>query len=383
MKIREIDTVCFVGAGTMGCFNALMASTAGYQAVMYDVSAEVLNSSPQRLEEMAGYLVGDGFLAREAISEALARITVNSDLSAATADADLVSESVSERLEIKREVHRRLDTVCSPSTLITTNTSSILVSQIEDVLARGDRFAALHSHLGSSLIDIVGGPRTSAQTIDVLERYVVSIQGMPLVLKKENPGYVLNAILGPLLAVSKILAIEGIATLEDVDRAWMLHQDAPIGPFGLMDLFGLDIISDSWQQPKPGRAHLRDKVLSFITPYIDKNTLGLKSGAGFYAYPQPEYQQESFLEGHPDLMGISQVLICTVIAHAIVIADNDVADPVDIDRAWTTSMTLEQGPFDALEAMGVEVFLASCASYLEKGLFSTELVEQAKSYLLA
>ena len=381
MKIPEIETVCFIGAGTMGCFNALMAAVAGYRAVIYDVSEEALGNAPQSLNGMAGYLAGVGFFPEEAIPDALARITVCPDLGDATANAELVSESVSERLEIKREVHRNLDAVCNAATLITTNTSSLLVSQIEDVLIHGDRFAALHSHLGSVLIDIVGGPRTSAKTIDVLERYVVSIEGMPLVLKKENPGYVLNAILGPLLTIAKLLVIERLASLEDVDRAWMSHQQVSIGPFGLMDLFGLNILFDSWQRPKPGRAHLQDKVLNFITPYIENNTLGVKTGVGFYSYPQPHYQQGDFLEAEGDFSAIYQALVCVLIASAIVIAKDSVAEPQEIDRAWMVSMSLAQGPFGALDEMGIDTFLASCSKLVEKGLLAGGLAERAKTYL--
>lgn len=381
MKIPEIDTVCFVGAGTMGCFNALMAAAAGYRAVIYDVSEEALSNTPQVLSGMTAYLSAEGFFPEEAIPDTLARITVSPDLGAATANAELVSESVSERLEMKREVHRNLDAVCKSGTLITTNTSSLLVSQIEDVLIHGNRFAALHSHLGSVLIDIVGGPRTSAHTIDVLERYVVSIQGMPLVLKKENPGYVLNAILGPLLTIAKVLVIERLATPEDVDRAWMLHLQAPIGPFGLMDMFGLNIIFDSWQTPKPGRAHLQDKVLSFITPYIENNTLGVKTGGGFYSYPQPQYQLSDFLEDQRDFSSIYQVLVCVLIASAVVIAKDKVAEPYEIDRAWMVSMSLVKGPFGALDEMGIDTFLVSLSELVEKCLLGNELAEQAVSYL--
>ena len=381
MKIPEIETVCFIGAGTMGCFNALMAAVAGYRAVIYDVSEEALGNAPQALSGMAAYLAGEGFFPANAIPDALARITTCPDLGEATANAELVSESVSERLEIKREVHRNLDAVCNSATLITTNTSSLLVSQIEDVLVHGDRFAALHSHLGSVLIDIVGGPRTTPQTIDVLERYVMSIEGMPLVLKKENHGYVLNAILGPLLTIAKVLVIERLASLEDIDRAWMSHQQASIGPFGLMDLFGLNVIFDSWQKPKPGRTQFQDRVLSFITPYIEKNNLGVKTGEGFYSYPEPRYQRGDFLNVQGDYSAIYEPLICVLIASAIAIAKDSVAEPQEIDRAWMVSMSLAQGPFGALDEMGIDSFLASCSMLVERGMLATELAERAKNYL--
>lgn len=381
MKIPEIDTVCYIGAGTMGCFNALMAAVAGYRAVIYDVSVEALDRAPQALNDMAGFLVEQGFFLSDAIPEALLRIAVNSDLSAAVADADLVSESVSERLEIKRDVHRTLDGLCAPDTLITTNTSSLLVSNIEDVLIHGDRFAALHSHLGSVLIDIVGGPRTSPHTIDVLERYVISIQGMPLVLKKENPGYVLNAMLGPLLTMAKVLVIEGLATPEDVDRAWMLNQDATIGPFGLMDLFGLNIIYDSWQEPNRKNADLRGKILNFITPYIDNHTLGVKTGKGFYSYPQPGYQQSDFLDTTKDLSFVYQALISVLIENAILIAHDQVATPIEIDRAWMASFSLAMGPFGALDELAIDTFWDTYTGFVEAGLFSRVVADRVEDYL--
>jgi enoyl-CoA hydratase/3-hydroxyacyl-CoA dehydrogenase len=381
MKIPEINSVCFVGAGTMGCFNSLMAAAAGYQAVIYDISTAALDQAPQALEGMAGFLAAQGFFPPAAIPEALARISVNPVLRDAVDAADLVSESVAERLEIKRDVHRTLDAICSPATLITTNTSNLMVSDIEDVLVRGERFAALHSHLGSYVIDIVGGPRTSARTIDVLERYVLSIRGLPLVLKKENPGYVINAMLGPLLRTASVLVVEGYATPEDVDRAWMLNQGAGIGPFGLMDLFGLNIIFDSWKKPQLQQLPLQDKLIDFITPYIESGHLGIKTAKGFYGYPEPRYQQTDFLEATRDLSLVYNALIAVLIENAILIAHNEVAAPIDIDRAWMTSFSLAQGPFAALDEMGIDTFCDTYRAFIGKGILQGRVADQVESFL--
>ncbi|MFT4823654.1 MAG: 3-hydroxybutyryl-CoA dehydrogenase [Halioglobus sp.] len=381
MKISEIDTVCFVGAGTMGCFNSLMAAVAGYRAVIYDVSTLALDNVPASLVGMSGYLIDQGFFSRDDMPQAIARITTNPVLSDAVAEADLVSESVSERLEIKRDVHRTLDELCCGDTLITTNTSSLLVSDIEDVLVHGDRFAALHSHLGSILFDIVGGPRTSPKTIDILERYVKSVHGMPLILKKENPGYVLNAMIGPLLATAQLLVIDGLATHDDVDRAWMLNEGTSIGPFGLMDLFGLNIIFDSWQAPNPKRAHLQKKVIKFLTPFIEKNTLGVKTGAGFYRYPSPGYSQTDFLTTAVDLFSIYEALISALIESAIFLAHKQIAEPSEIDRAWMASFSLPRGPFGVLDEIGVDIFLELHASLVERGLFSAQFTAHVEAFL--
>ena len=381
MKIEEIDTVCFIGAGTMGCFNSLMAAVAGYKAVVYDRSEDALEQMAVAQQELANFLVATGFFTGAEIPEALRRITVSSDLSKAVANADLVSESVSERLEVKRQVHQLLDEVCHPDTLITTNTSTLMVSDIENVLVNGDRFAALHSHLSSRLFDIVGGPRTSAETIDRLKRYVLSINGVPLLLKKENPGYVLNALLGALLTMAMMLVVEGIANKEDVDRAWMKNRKVAIGPFGLMDFFGLNIIADSWQDPRPGAEKLKDKILGLLTPYLERNALGTKTGEGFYSYPDQGYSQEGFLSTDVDLSFPYLAQVAVLIENAIMIARKDVADIEDIDRAWMVSMSADIGPFGMLDEMGIDTFLTAYKGLVELGLFSYETAESVKDFL--
>lgn len=381
MKIKEINTVCFIGAGTMGCFNSLMAAVAGYKAVVYDQSEKALKEMAVAQQELAGFLVGTGFFSGTEIPDALRRITVHMDLHKAVENADLVSESISERLEVKRKLHQLLDKVCRPDTLITTNTSSLKVSDIENVLVHGDRFAALHSHLSSRLFDIVGGPRTTTETIDTLKRYVLSIDGVPLVLKKENPGYVLNALLGPLLTMGMMLVIEGIASKDDVDRAWMLNRKVAIGSFGLMDFFGLNIIADSWQDPRPGAEKLQGKILGFLTPYLERNDLGTKTGKGFYSYPDQSYSQPGFLSTDADLTFPYQAQVAVLIENAILIARKDVAGFDDIDRAWMTGMSVDIGPFGMLDEMGIDIFIATYTGLVKLGLFSAQTAELVTEFL--
>ena len=127
MPIEEIKTVCFVCAGTMGCVNSLVSAISGYNTVLYDVAADNLNQVPERHQEIAAFLVGSGYCVPETVPEALKRITLSPDLGKATANADLVSESVFERLDLKRKVHQKLDELCPPRTILTTNTSGLLI----------------------------------------------------------------------------------------------------------------------------------------------------------------------------------------------------------------------------------------------------------------
>ena len=294
-----------------------------------------------------------------------------------------MSESVFERIDIKRSTHRALDEACPERTILTTNSSALLVSDIEDVVGRGDRFAALHSHLGSPLVDIVGGPRTRAGTIDILQRYVQSTGGVPLVLKKEYPGYVLNAMLGPLLTTAMQLMIEGVATIDEIDRSWMLSRQAAAGPFGLMDLFGLNLIYDSWQYRQQGSeiAELRPKIIDLLKPRVERGELGVKSGRGFYQYPDANYQQPGFLEAGKVLPEVYNALLTALIGNALVVAANDVLDPADIDRAWMTGMFQSVGPFGLLEKIGVAEFEQILADQVAARFFNSARGKIATGYL--
>jgi 3-hydroxybutyryl-CoA dehydrogenase len=359
MTIKEIDTVCYVGAGTMGRANSLVAAISGYNAVIYDIAEENLEEVAAFQAEFGAYLVENGYCSSIELADAPARVACVSDLAEATANADLVSESVIEELGVKREVHKELDLICPERTILTTNTSGLLVSDIESAVARGDRFAALHSHLRSPLVDIVGGPRTSAATIDILTRYVLSTKLVPLVLHKENPGYVLNALIGPVVTTAMMLVIESVASKEDVDRAWMRHRRTVVGPFGLMDQFGLNIVYDGWQQNGPDAVTdvIKPKILAFLEPYLEQGKLGTKSGKGFYDYPNPAYEQPEFLDNGDDGSIPHFAMTLALVGNAILLAANDIADRDQIDRAWTVGMSQDTGPFDLLEETGVDVFL--------------------------
>jgi 3-hydroxyacyl-CoA dehydrogenase len=383
MTIPEIQTVCFVGAGTMGCYNSLVAAISGYRVVLYDVDQNTLQQVAQRHDEMANLLVGGGYCAQDVLPAALERIALLADLQQATANADLVSESIFERLDIKREIHAQLDAVCPPRTILTTNSSALLVSEIETAVQRGERFAAMHSHLGAPLVDIVGGGRTSATTIDILQRYVKSTGGHPLVLKKEYPGYVLNAMLGPLLGSALSLVVEGVATVPDVDRAWMSGSAAAMGPFGMMDYFGVNVIYDSWRASKedPIRALIQPKILALLQPMIDRGELGMKSGRGFYEYPEPQYQQADFLAQNSNTALLYNTLQVAWIGNAVLVAAHGVAEPEDIDRAWKIGTYLDTGPFTRLTELGVTEFLQLLGSEVAVGRFSSARAELAAQYL--
>ncbi|MFT4520167.1 MAG: 3-hydroxyacyl-CoA dehydrogenase [Halioglobus sp.] len=383
MTIPEITTVCFVGAGTMGCYNAMVAAISGYKVSLYDVDSNCLAGVSQRQMEMATMLVGGGYCSRADLPAAFERILVTADLPLAIADADLVSESVFERLDIKRKVHKQLDQVCRPETILTTNSSVLQISQIEDAVKRGDRIAALHSHLGAPLVDIVPGPRTDPAVIEVLERYVESTGGVPLILKKENPGYVLNALLGPLLGTALGLVLNTDASREAVDASWISGQQAPMGPFGMMDMFGLNLILDTWRHRdrKDALQSLRPQILSLLEPRVERGELGMKSGKGFYHYPEPAYEAFDFVSAAGGIKEIHNCLQTVLIGNALLLAANEIASIADIDKAWQAGTHLSIGPFQQLSMLATGSILKRLKEAVAEGYFDAANLDHVTAYL--
>lgn len=300
MRVEDIRRIFIVGAGTMGQQIALQCATHGLEVVVYDVSREALDSASARIAGYGAQLVSQARLTPVQLQSALPRINFsNRPEDAAT--ADLLSESVPEDPKLKAEVFARFNAVCPPHTVFTTNTSTLVPSMFAEATGRPGQFAALHFHQyvwDSNLVDIMPHPGTAPETVQVLHAFAKRIGQVPLVFKKESAKYVVNAILGAINDVALRLVADGVAAVEDVDRAWMTVMKAPLGPFGSLDVVGLDtvwhIIQASCAAAEPPE---RDPRAGLIKDYVDKGWLGVKSGRGFYTYLNPAYAQPGFLTG--------------------------------------------------------------------------------------
>ena len=303
MKLEELQRVLIVGAGTMGQQIGLQCAMHGYAVTLYDISPDALDAAMSQIGLYADQLVGAGRLSREQAASALGRITATADLEEAAAGADLVSESVPEEPKLKRKVFGQLNRLCPPRTVFTTNTSSLVPSMFAGATGRPEQFAALHFHLPvweANLVDVMPHPGTSEETISLLAGFARRIGQVPIVLRKENYGYVFNAMYNALNREAISLAANGVAPVEDIDRAWMIVMKMPIGPFGMLDMVGLETvwhITDYWAK----RLHSRQlkKNAAFLKEYVDKGWLGVKTGRGFYTYPDPAYRRSGFLQGEP------------------------------------------------------------------------------------
>jgi len=300
MPIDEVKKVLVLGAGTMGTQISFVSAVAGYDVALYDVSEQAVQMAPvrqrmwaERVKQMGRADFGD-------VEKIIGRITYTADAEKAAKNADLVSESVFENVETKQKEHSRFEKLCPSTCILTTNTSSLLASSIDPVLEHPEKFAAMHFHSGLSLlVDIMRGNKTSDRTVDVLKRWIRSIGLVPMVMKKERAGYLYNTMLGSHLKTALSLVIGGYAEPQDVDRAWMLVTGQTHGPFAAMDGVGLDIVRDAGTGLFGAEENITiEQVLGLLKPYLDKGQLGMKTGKGFYTWPEPEFMKPEFLKGN-------------------------------------------------------------------------------------
>jgi len=296
MNEAAIQHVLVVGAGTMGRQIAWQCAGHGFDVTLTDADPAALARATTAVQRFAAGAVGAGAMSEADARAALGRLRVAAEPDYAT--VDLVSESVYEDPAVKGQVFARLNTLCPPATIFTTNTSTLLPSMFAAATGRPERFCALHFHLPvwtANVADVMGHAGTSAETLATVAAFARRIGQIPIVLQGEHSGYVFNDMFNALNTAAIGLVAGGVATIEDVDRAWMGIMKMPFGPGGWLDEIGLDTvwrITDFWAGVTADPRLQQNAAL--LKEYVDQGRLGVKTGRGFYDYPNPAYEDESF-----------------------------------------------------------------------------------------
>lgn len=302
MQIDDVRRILMIGSGTMGTQIGWQFATHGYDVVLYDVSDRALGNAAAALDRFAQEFTDGGLLVAAGARQARSRIRLESDAAKAAQGVSLVSESVLENLDLKRRVFAQFHELCPPEAVFTTNTSFLLPSKIAGSTGRPEQFCAFHFHQpvwDSNVVDVMPHPGTHSEVVTLLRRLALRIDQVPIVLKKESPGYVFNAMLDAILSAAMQLRAEEVATIEEVDRAWMGVTKMPIGPFGILDLVGIDLADDAVTAKTRFAAFLPRvrRLRRLLTIKVEAGELGIKSGKGFYDYPEPAYQRPDFVTG--------------------------------------------------------------------------------------
>ena len=277
--------VCVLGAGTMGAGIAQAFAAKGFDVVLRDIDDAFVKRGLDGIAKGLDRLVSKGKMEEAAKNELLARITGTTDLKLA-ADCDLVVEAAVENMAIKKLIFKELDGICKPETILSSNTSSLSITEVAAATARPDKVIGMHFFNPATvmkLVEIIKGVATSQETYDKVNDVSIKIGKEPVEVA-EAPGFVVNRILIPMINEAAGILAEGIASAEDIDTAMKLGANHPIGPLALGDLIGLDVclaIMDVLYQEfgdSKYRAH------SLLRKYVRAGWLGRKSGQGFFKY---------------------------------------------------------------------------------------------------
>lgn len=280
-----INKVGVVGAGLMGSGIVETAARAGFEVIVREVSDEFAQRGMSRIQKSMNTAVERGKLGAGDRDAALGRVTPTTSLEDMTG-CDIVIEAAIENMDIKKEVFRSLDGITAAHAILVTNSSSLSSTELGSVTSRPGKVAGLHFFNPvpvMKLVEIVRALETSDETMETLRAFSGQL-GKSVVVAKDTPGFIVNALLIPYMVDAVTMLENGVATREDIDTAITLGLGHPMGPLTLLDFVGLDttlyiadIMYGEFKDPKYAAPPLLRKMVA-------SGMLGRKSGRGFYDY---------------------------------------------------------------------------------------------------
>jgi 3-hydroxybutyryl-CoA dehydrogenase len=298
--MSTVKRIAIVGAGTMGRRIAFTAIARGFETTLFDTAPDARRDAPAAVRRLLADREASGTLPAGTTTRALASLHIVDTLRACVAQADVVIESVPERVDLKRQVFHDIDQAAPPRALIGTNTSAIPGSWLADATARPQLvFNANFGTPDDLKVEIMPHAGTSADTLESAVGFIRALGLVPLVVRRESVGYAGNRVWRAVKKEVLSLLAGGYSTAEDLDRGWMLDWGVPIGPCGLMDKIGLDVVRDIELIYFRASGDSSDRPPAFLDDMIARRQLGEKTGAGFYRYPNPAYLEPGWLTGTP------------------------------------------------------------------------------------
>jgi len=290
MKKEGIERVAVVGAGLMGFGVAVEFARFGYQVSMYNTREETSKRAMQQAREALDLMAEMQLITREESLAAHARLRPTNDIADAVKGADFVHESVLEQLTLKQKIFARLDELCPPPVILATNTSTFRVTDIASATKHPERVVATHYFQPPHfipLVEVVGGEKTDRKVVEKAARMLRGMRKKVVVIDIDRPGFVGNGIQGAMGREIQSLIDRGLCspqTIDDVISFGFGRRMAYTAYFKRLDLIGLDF----------GYRIAKDRGIEpwkTIAEHVEKGELGMKSGKGFYNWPDDTAEQ--------------------------------------------------------------------------------------------
>ena len=281
----DIQTIGIVGAGQMGNGIAHVMALAGYDVLLNDVSAEALQKAVDTITGNLDRQVGRGKVTEADRDATLKRIVTTQTL-AEFGQSDLVIEAATERETVKQAIFEDLIPHLKPTTILTSNTSSISITRLASRTDRPEKFMGFHFMNPvpvMQLVELIRGIATDKETFEAC-RGVVDKLGKTAASAEDFPAFIVNRILMPMINEAVYTLYEGVGSVESIDSSLKLGANHPMGPLELADFIGLDTCLAIMNVLHDGLADTKYRPCPLLTKYVEAGWLGRKSQRGFYDY---------------------------------------------------------------------------------------------------
>jgi len=274
-----------IGAGTMGNGIAQVFAQSGFEVTLVDAAAPALDRARATVEKSLAKFVEKGKLSVPDRDAALGRLTTAIGVDAA-AEADYIVEAIFEDAAAKRELFKRLDQLTRPDVILSSNTSSISITELGAATARPDKVLGMHFMNPvplMTLVELIRGQATSAESMRIAMELCAKL-GKTGVEAADYPGFIANRILMPMINEAIFALMEGVGTPEAIDTVMKLGMNHPMGPLTLADLIGLDVCLAIMNVLHDGLGDPKYRPCPLLRRMVAAGHLGRKSGRGFYTY---------------------------------------------------------------------------------------------------
>jgi 3-hydroxybutyryl-CoA dehydrogenase len=283
----SITRIAVLGAGTMGHGIAHAAVSAGYETILYDVSAESLEKALNAIATIVARGLERGRAGAVGVDDVYLQVATTTDLGGAVADADFIIEAAPERIDVKIALMEGVDRLAPPHALIATNTSALSITEMAGATRRAPQVAGMHFFNPvhkMTLVEIVRALESSPETLQAVEE-VARRMGKETVLVRESPGFITTRVNASIGNEAFYMLMEGVASARDIDKALKLGLNHPMGPFELVDLVGLDTRLSILEYLHRSMGE-KYRPCPLLVQYVRAGRLGRKVGRGVYEYPR-------------------------------------------------------------------------------------------------